>query len=80
MFDRRATGEGEPSRPAFEQFGRRPVEVFSFGHGLVAGDVVHDSAQGFERLGEFAIRHLSAQQTNFQVLDALKFGEGLGDI
>ena len=53
MLHGRAAGEGHPIRALGQQAGGGPGRIFGFGHGLVAGHVIHNGAQGFERLGQF---------------------------
>ena len=79
MLDGRAAGEGEPIGAVLAQPGRSAGGVLGFGHGLIAGDVIDDGAEGLERLGQFPVGHLGAEEANLEVFNALKPGEGLGD-
>ena len=79
MFHRRGAGERNPIRARFQEFRGCSGRVFGFGHGFVNGDIVHNRTQLLEGFGQLGIRHLSAQEADFEVLDGFVLFESLGD-
>ena len=52
ILDGRTAGEGDPIRAFFQQARGGAVAVLGFGHGFVAGDVIHDGAHLLQFVGQ----------------------------